>query len=222
MDLEFSTKIFNEAFIIIEDKVRSSGRSYLKSIGLPQPNQDSNTFDDVIRERTYNKITESVFEETGGIFLFDAPGSTGKTFLLNLILAEVQESGEIALAVNSSGIAATLLTGRRATHSNVKLPLHMTVIETLTCNISRRSEIAKVLKCCILIIWDQCTMSHKTAFEALDVPLQDLRSTILTGQAAGKDVFIPKTPIIPSDDPFQSKQSQFLIRLSFAMSINKV
>ncbi|GFY77537.1 ATP-dependent DNA helicase [Trichonephila inaurata madagascariensis] len=73
-------------------QVRSLGELDLKSIGLPQPNQDFNTVDDVLRERTYNvselrksleenedkrlpdqreifqKITESVFQETGGTF----------------------------------------------------------------------------------------------------------------------------------------------------------
>ncbi|GFY74316.1 hypothetical protein TNIN_444671 [Trichonephila inaurata madagascariensis] len=53
MDLEFSTEIFNEA-LIIEDKIRSLGGSDLKSIGLPQPNQDSSTIEDVLRQRAYN------------------------------------------------------------------------------------------------------------------------------------------------------------------------
>ncbi|GFQ95859.1 ATP-dependent DNA helicase [Trichonephila clavata] len=48
MDLEFSTEIFNEALIIIEDKVRSLGGSDLKSIGLPQPDRDSSTITDVL------------------------------------------------------------------------------------------------------------------------------------------------------------------------------
>ncbi|GFQ71288.1 ATP-dependent DNA helicase [Trichonephila clavata] len=89
MDFEFSTEILNEALIIIEDKVRSLGGSDLKSVGLLQPNRDSSTIDDVLRERTYNvselrrfleenegkmlpdqreifqKITDSVFQETG-------------------------------------------------------------------------------------------------------------------------------------------------------------
>ncbi|GFV93262.1 ATP-dependent DNA helicase [Trichonephila clavipes] len=146
MNLEFSTEIFNEALIIVEDKVRSLGGSDLKSFGLPQPNRDSCTIEDVLRQRTYNvrelrrfleenddkmlpdqreifqKITESVFQETSGIFFLDAPGGTGKTFPLNLILAKVRESGEIALAVASSGITATLLAGGRTAHSTFKLP----------------------------------------------------------------------------------------------------
>ncbi|GFQ70139.1 ATP-dependent DNA helicase [Trichonephila clavata] len=107
MDLEFSTEILNEALIIIEDKVRSLGGSDLKSVGLPQPNPDSSTIDDVLRERTYNvselrrfleendgkmlpdqreifqKITDSVFQETGG-YVPESSMQLTTTFLLQI------------------------------------------------------------------------------------------------------------------------------------------
>ncbi|GBO37537.1 ATP-dependent DNA helicase PIF1, partial [Araneus ventricosus] len=110
-----------------------------------------------------------------GIFFLDAPGGTGKTFLINLLLAKVRQRKEIALAVASSGIAATLLTGGRTAHSAFRLPLNLANTETPTCNISRNSGKAKILKDCKLIVWDECTMSHKAAFEALDVTLKDIR-----------------------------------------------
>jgi len=47
------------------------------------------------------------------------------------------------------------------------------------------------------------------------------RATILTGCAKGKDVFIPRIPLIPTDLPFDFKRIQFPVRLAFAMSINK-
>ena len=53
----------------------------------------------------------------GGILFLDAPGRTGKTFSINLILAKLRSEGKIALATASSGIAATLLTGGRTLHS---------------------------------------------------------------------------------------------------------
>jgi len=48
-----------------------------------------------------------------------------------------------------------------------------------------------------------------------------LEATILTGCAKGEDVFIPKIPILPTDMPFEFKRLQFLVRLAFAMFINK-
>ncbi|XP_035205904.1 ATP-dependent DNA helicase PIF1-like [Stegodyphus dumicola] len=48
-----------------------------------------------------------------------------------------------------------------------------------------------------------------------------IEATIMTGHAAGEDVFISRIPTIPSDFQFQFKRLQFPVRLSFAMSINK-
>jgi ATP-dependent DNA helicase PIF1 len=47
---------------------------------------------------------------------------------------------------------------------------------------------------------------------------------IVLGHHAGKRVFLPRIPLCPSDDqmfPSQFKRKQFLIRLSFAMTVNK-
>ncbi|GBL87459.1 hypothetical protein AVEN_118391-1 [Araneus ventricosus] len=40
-----------------------------------------------------------------------------------------------------------------------------------------------------------------------------IEATIMTGHAAGEDVYIPRIPIIPSDFPFQFKRIQFPVRL---------
>lgn len=47
---------------------------------------------------------------------------------------------------------------------------------------------------------------------------------ILLGQHIGKRVFLPCIPLWPSDDemfPLRLKSKQFLVRLSFTMTINK-
>uniref|UniRef100_A0A0L8GG71 ATP-dependent DNA helicase n=1 Tax=Octopus bimaculoides TaxID=37653 RepID=A0A0L8GG71_OCTBM len=41
------------------------------------------------------------------------------------------------------------------------------------------------------------------------------------GRGKGKVVFIPKIPLTPTDCPFPVRRFQFLIKLSFAMTINK-
>ena len=58
--------------------------------------------------------------DEGGMLFLDAPGGTGKTFLINLILAKLCSKGKIALATASSKIAAALLTGGRTLHSTLK------------------------------------------------------------------------------------------------------
>uniref|UniRef100_A0A0L8FMJ1 ATP-dependent DNA helicase n=1 Tax=Octopus bimaculoides TaxID=37653 RepID=A0A0L8FMJ1_OCTBM len=128
-----------------------------------------------------------------------APGGTGKTFIINLISAKLQQNKQIALAVALSGIAATLLNGGHTAHSCFKLPLDLSKKEIATCNISHGTAKAKILTECKLIIWDEATMSYQGAFEAFDRLLQDMRHNIrLTGG-------LTSTPC----------------RLSFVMSINK-
>jgi len=83
--------------------------------------------------------------EGSSIFL-DAPGGTGKTFLLNLILAEIRKKGVIALTVASSGVAATLLHDGRTAHSALKLSLNFNLIEEPYCNIIDNSATCKLLK----------------------------------------------------------------------------
>ena len=63
--------------------------------------------------------------DEGGMLFLDAPGGTGKTFLINLILAKLRSEGKIALATASSGIATTLLTGGLTLHSTFKIPLDL-------------------------------------------------------------------------------------------------
>ena len=60
--------------------------------------------------------------DEGGMPFLDARGGTGKTFLINLILAKLHSEGKIALATASSRIAATLLTGGCTLHSTFKIP----------------------------------------------------------------------------------------------------
>ena len=99
-----------------------------------------------------------------------------RSILISLLLATIRSQNNVALALASSGIAATLLDGGRTAHSALKLPLNMQIVENPTCNISKNSGMGKVLKQCKLIIWDECTMAHKKSVEALDKTLQDLRN----------------------------------------------
>lgn len=111
----------------------------------------------------------------GGIIFLDAPGGTGKTFLLNLILAAVRSKNDIVLAVAYSGIAATLLSGGRTAHSTFKFPLSINQTDQVNCNIGKRFDMAAVLKICKLIVWDEAPMTHKEYMGALDRLLRDIR-----------------------------------------------
>jgi hypothetical protein len=54
-------------------------------------------------------FVDQVLQATGTAFFLDAVGGAGKTFCENLILLKLRSEGKIAVAVATSGIAATLL-----------------------------------------------------------------------------------------------------------------
>lgn len=156
------------------------------------------------QKHAYDVIMQAVNSGSGGFYFLDAPGGTGKTFLISLILATLRSENKIALALASSGIAATLLDGGRTAHSALKLPLNVQIIETPTCNISKTSGTAKLLRVCSLIVWDECTMAHKKNVEALERTLKDIRANselfggaliLLSGD------FRQTLPVIPRSTP---------------------
>lgn len=206
VNLDFSPEIYDEALTKLEDMCLSMSGKGLKEFGMPEPTRaitDNPLCLDMLRETSYNitKLADFVAKnepllvedqrsaydhilsltnsKKGGILFLDAPGGTGKTFLINLILAKVRQEKHIAIAVASSGIASTLLTGGRTAHSAFKLPFNLAHGDAPVCCISKGSSKAKVLQSCSIIIWDECTMAHKRALEALDRTLQDICSNKL-------------------------------------------
>ncbi|XP_077273719.1 uncharacterized protein LOC143903730 [Temnothorax americanus] len=194
-------EVYNRCLVMIEDAVMSLGGQELEQYGLPQPkrfgevlgnrdylretNYDVNALEEVVLNNeglltdeqlaVYRQVLSSVESGDGQVFFLDAPGGTGKTFLINLLLARVRRERGIALAVASSGIAATLLEGGRTAHAAFKLPLNLIQTEIPLCNISKQSNMAKVLRDCKLIVWDESTMAHKGGFEALSTTLKNIR-----------------------------------------------
>ena len=64
------------------------------------------------QKEAFTKILNAIQSE-GGVFAIDAPGGAGKTFVNITLLDTVRggEDGGIALAMATSGLAATLLPG---------------------------------------------------------------------------------------------------------------
>jgi chromosomal replication initiation ATPase DnaA len=124
-----SLRAEQKALNLIEDICLSTCGKHLSHLGMPSANTSVETLIPamLIKEKHYDKakledtITSKepmlspeqklIYEEIlkciqakeEGIFFIDAPGGTGKTFLLNLLLAKVRKDGHIALAVASSG-----------------------------------------------------------------------------------------------------------------------
>ncbi|XP_076065261.1 ATP-dependent DNA helicase Pif1-like [Oratosquilla oratoria] len=106
-------------------------------------------------------------------FFISAPGGTGKSFLLNILLDTVRSRGEIALAVASSGIAATVLHGGRTAHNMFKIPL-MKYNEIRACSVKKNTEMARLFELTSLIVWDEAVMANKNTMTGLDITLRDV------------------------------------------------
>ena len=138
------------------------------------------------------------------LYMFiDARGGTGKTFVLNAILAAVRclesnKCGSIALATGTTGKAANLLHLGRTFHSRFKAVL--SPHSESVCNIDARSTLADLIRMAKIIIIDEAPMLHRYQMEALDRTLRDLtdrkepfggKSLILSGD------FRQCLPVIP-------------------------
>lgn len=128
------------------------------------------------QRQLFNDILTAVLEETHadeGVFFIDAPGGCGKTFLLNAILSAARGAGKIAVAAATSGVASQLLEGGRTAHSWFKIPLQLD--EESECNVRAQSDLAAVLRQARLIVWDEISMAHKFAVEAVERLMRSLQ-----------------------------------------------
>ena len=92
--------------------------------------------------------------------ILDAPGGTGKTFLINLLLSKVRGQQSVAIVAASSGIAVTLLRNGRTAHVSFNLPMDLAQTNQASCTISRARDKAKVLEKARFMVWDEYTMAH--------------------------------------------------------------
>jgi hypothetical protein len=76
------------------------------------------------------------------------------------------------LVVASSGIASLLLLGYKTAHSRFKILIDLH--DELTCNITQQMKVVELVRKIDLIIWDEASMMHRRAFEAIDRTLRDL------------------------------------------------
>jgi len=68
-----------------------------------------------------------------------------KMFLISFILERIRSKNEVVLALDLSGIAATLLEGGQIAHSALKLPLNLKINKALICYIAKNSGMSKIL-----------------------------------------------------------------------------
>ena len=127
------------------------------------------------QRHAHDRIVSSVEARSGRIFFLSGTGGTGKTFVYNTICNTVRGNGLIVLCVASSSIASLLLHGGRTTHSMFKIPLNPN--DNSYCSIAKEGNLADLIRATRLIIWDEITMQHHYAAEAVDRTCHDLLNT---------------------------------------------
>ncbi|KAL4568181.1 hypothetical protein LXL04_023788 [Taraxacum kok-saghyz] len=120
----------------------------------------------------HDEIMRHVDCNLSGVFLIDGPGGTGKMFLYKALLAEIRSRGLIALVTASFGAAAKNMPGGRTAHSRFNIPINLD--NNSMCNIKQQSVVAQLLRLAKIIIWDESSMAHWQAVEAVDRSIQDI------------------------------------------------
>ncbi|GFT41377.1 ATP-dependent DNA helicase [Trichonephila clavipes] len=131
-NIQFTSNIYNEALILIDDVclTHTIANKSLTELGMIAPNRyGKDIFDrDIQRETlfdvnelqifvrinlpkmvieqrtTYDAIINAISNKSCGLYFLDAPGGTGKTFLISFILPTIRSQNNIALVIASSGM----------------------------------------------------------------------------------------------------------------------
>jgi ubiquitin C-terminal hydrolase len=160
---------------------------------------DSMRVNNPAQYETYNTILEDVLTcalratpNRVCAHFIDAPAGTGKTFLLQTLIAHLRSMHHLVLPTATSGIAATNFTDGRTSHGRFKIPIPIN--ETSTLQIPAQSKLANALNCTSCIIWDETANSDNLNVLAVDRSLRILTHC---------DLFMGGIPFIAASDPRQ-------------------
>ena len=101
-----------------------------------------------------------------------APAGCGKTFLINSILTTAQSCNRRIVPCATSALAASLLGSCRTAHSTFKIPVSCD--DSTIIHLPLRHKL--FLKSIEGFIWDEVSMAHKWAVDAVDRMLQDIHN----------------------------------------------
>ena len=107
-------------------------------------------------------------------YFLDAPGGTGKTYVLNAFIHFCRSKGLKTIVTAYSGVAANLLLTGRTCHSQFKFPLNQDATDCSSGHIKATEKIGKRLYAAQVIIIDEGPMMHKKFWELLHYSCVDL------------------------------------------------
>ena len=146
---------------------------------LQQLNDDQRQIHDTIMNAIATNSDENCY-------FVDGPAGTGKTFLYNTLVHNLQAQGIKVKCMAYSGIASTLLINGATAHSIFQIPIPL--LPDSTCNIKRQSVRAEMLRQTTIFIWDEASMIPANALKAVDILLRDI--TQIPRPFGGKFMFL--------------------------------
>ena len=129
------------------------------------------------QRQVYARIYNAVRRQQGGVFFLNAPGGTGKSFLLSTLLMDIRARGRVALACATSGIAATMYPLGHTVHSAFKLPTDDATLATLRTLFGPSDRRAALLRAAKLVIIDEAVMLRKEYLDLINRTMQDLEKS---------------------------------------------
>ena len=195
--------MINRALVEIQEMLEDLGINMSKNTKLPQPDmteipdklprelqeeldrcdaiydhdpQENVNMMNSEQRKIFEEILHSIQNNSRRLFAIDAPGGSGKTFLLSTLLEIVRSLGWIAVATAFTGIAAILLPGGRTLHSRTKAPvgdnLHEDTILPIT---NHKNGTRALFQQTSLLIIDEVTMVERNLLLAIDRTLREIR-----------------------------------------------
>lgn len=135
-------------------------------------------------ESTMNESQQNIFQtvleklaspsENGNAIFVHGAAGTGKTYLLNQILAHCEINDVKAIAMAYTGIASCLLKKGKTVHSQFRIPWDR---RKISCAIDSTHPIYKTIQSASILLWDQAAFCSRQIFEEVDRFLRVMMSS---------------------------------------------
>jgi hypothetical protein len=108
--------------------------------------------------------------EDSKVFMLQASGGCGKSFVANYIAARVRSRGAAAICVAASAQAAAVLEGGRTAHGQLRIPIDCDDGSYLDLHVNEKKEIFNTAA----LLWDEASMVSNTIADCVNRSFQDI------------------------------------------------
>ena len=104
------------------------------------------------------------------IYMLQASGGCGKSYVCNYIAARVRSWGKAAICVAASAQAAAVLNGGRTAHGQLRIPIDCDEASYLDLKVNEKLEVAAAAA----LLWDEASMVSDVVADCVNRSLQDI------------------------------------------------